>query len=43
MTHKEILDELRHPVKDLRGHVDGGPGTVRASRAFEAVREFAEQ
>jgi hypothetical protein len=35
--------ELRQPVKDLRDHVDGGPGAVHAPRAFEAVREFAEQ
>jgi hypothetical protein len=43
VTHQEILDELRQPVKDLRDHLDGGPVAVHAPRAFEAVREFAEQ
>lgn len=112
MTHKEILDELRQPVKDLREHIpgvfegygapntaalgdgaldaktkelialaiavtkqcdgcmashargaarrgataeevaaalgvailmNGGPGTVHAPRAFEAIQEFAKK
>lgn len=43
MIHKENLDELRQAVKGLRGHVDGGAGPVRAQRAFDAVRELAEQ
>ena len=43
VTHKEILDELSQTLKDLRDHMDDGPGPVHAPRAFEAVREFAEQ
>lgn len=43
MIHKEILDELRQPVKGLRDLMNGGPGTVHAPRAFEAFQEFAQK